>query len=151
MHTTPMKQQRTGQIKQIWFNLIWTRAESSSTDKTGFFFWGVWLFFALSFAGRNAHRKDIPKKQTNPVCSATTHYLKTDQTLSSRSLKRCLVCSLLPKIQMKIRPWGTAEKKAAFPILPQPLSCGWELGQLCFAFLNLYLCICICTVNMQWM
>ena len=85
------------------------------------------------------------------IISATIHYLETDQTLSSRSLKRCLVCSLLPKIQMKIRPWGTAEKKAAFPILPQPLSCGWELGQLCFAFLNLYLCICICTVNMQWM
>ena len=68
MHTTPMKQQRTGQIKQIWFNLIWTRAESSSTDKTGVFFGGFCLFFATSFAGRNAHRKDIPKKQTNPVC-----------------------------------------------------------------------------------
>ena len=127
MYTTPMKQQRTGQIKQIWFNLIWTRAESSSTDKTGVFFWGGFVCFLprpspdemhtertsqrnkqIQYAlccGRSHRYKGPPLLPGRwGIISATIHYLETDQTLSSRSLKRCLVCSLLPKIQMKIRP-----------------------------------------------
>ena len=160
MHTTPMKQQRTGQIKQIWFNLIWTRAESSSTDKTGFFFLlGGFVCFLpcpspdemhtertsqrnkqIQYAlccGRRHRYKGPPLLPGRwGIISATTHYLKTDQTLSSRSLKRCLVCSLRQNFKWKSGHEGQPRKKQPSPsfLMRKPLSCGWELGQLCFAF-----------------
>ena len=138
MHTTPMKQQRTGQIKQIWFNLIWTRAESSSTDKTGVFFWGGFVCFLpcpspdemhtertsqrnkqIQYAlccGRSHRYKGPPLLPGRwGIISATIHYLETDQTLSSRSLKRCLVCSLRQNFKWKSGHEGQPRKKQPSP------------------------------------
>ena len=35
-------------------------------------------------------------------------------------------------------------------LMRKPLSSGWGLGQLCFVFLNLYFCICICASTLWY-